>query len=250
MKLIVTLSFMALFIMPAFSQIIYTDINPDSVLVSTWDKPMYYDFSMDNKGNNDFTIAHHVDIQFFSGYNGSLVLVDENNNNVPIILNAGDSITPDKKTWYNSGCMSLNMSNNWPGNIDKYIGLKFKRSGKWHYGWLNISIPADAQSCIVKGYAYENTPGKGLKAGDTGNNTSVYKMNQDIISVYPNPAYDYIIITGLTNVKNIQIINSMGNIVSVVKIEKEKELIDISCFTNGIYYIKFSNAIHRFVVNK
>jgi hypothetical protein len=51
-----------------------------------------------------------------------------------------------------------------------YLGLKFKISGKVHYGWarLNVHLANGVIEARLTGYAYETIPNKTIIAGDTG----------------------------------------------------------------------------------
>lgn len=165
--------------MPAVAQIVYTDINPDTILVTKNEmEPMFYDFDINKDGINDFAIAHHTIVQFFSGYNGSLVLVSELDDFlIPSKLSYGDIINAGKETWYDSQHCSINMDQMWPGNLNTYIGLKFMFNNQWHYGWLRIDIPEDGKSCVLKDYAYQSTPNEGILAGDNG----ISSVNDDFL---------------------------------------------------------------------
>ena len=47
----------------------------------------------------------------------------------------------------------------------KYIGVRFKISGSYHYGWILVNIAGDASSGMtIKSYAYEQTAGDPITA--------------------------------------------------------------------------------------
>ncbi len=177
------------------SQIIYTDINPDSVL-TTIDQiyPTDYFIDLDHDGSDDFFIRHHQGVQFFSlnDFSSEVLIEESEDYRQPRILNYGDSINSNSGTWYNSHHSSLNLTNNWPGKMDNYIGLKFMSNGELHYGWIRIGIPADNQSCVVKDFAYNSVSGIGIKAGETSpqsireqkDNIKIILSNNNILSIY------------------------------------------------------------------
>ena len=75
--------------------------------------------------------------------------------------------------------------------------------------------------------------------------------SEESIDVYPNPAADYLIISGdLSKVKKIQIINSTGQI--ILQDISVNNKIDLSSLSNGIYFIKVELAnksiTNRFVI--
>jgi hypothetical protein len=59
----------------------------------------------------------------------------------------------------------------WRNVTNRYLGLKFKINGKFHYGWarLNVKVLKGQFKIIatLTGYAYETIPGKGIIAGQT-----------------------------------------------------------------------------------
>jgi hypothetical protein len=57
----------------------------------------------------------------------------------------------------------------WVNVKNRYLGLKFKISGKTHYGWARLSVQVEGSSIVgtLTGYAYETVPGKPVKAGQT-----------------------------------------------------------------------------------
>jgi len=55
----------------------------------------------------------------------------------------------------------------WIGKKDKYLGLKFKIAGKYHYGWLRISHKANEAKLAILDYAYNKEPETSILAGQT-----------------------------------------------------------------------------------
>jgi hypothetical protein len=62
--------------------------------------------------------------------------------------------------WFNKG----------KGVKNRYLGLKFKIEGHFHFGWARITIRTGSGfnfTAILTGYAYETIPGKAIIAGAT-----------------------------------------------------------------------------------
>jgi len=57
------------------------------------------------------------------------------------------------------------------GVKNRYLGLKFKAGGRFHFGWARISVkrapPLLRVTAVLSGYAYETVPGKPIIAGKT-----------------------------------------------------------------------------------
>lgn len=79
------------------------------------------------------------------------------------------------------------------------------------------------------------------------NNVSVNKVNNDndLISIYPNPANYYLTIecSQFELIKNIELTDIIGNKVNVLITQKDNKrfLIDTSTLTNGYYFISINN---------
>jgi hypothetical protein len=57
----------------------------------------------------------------------------------------------------------------WPGQTDKYLGLKFTLDGgNTHYGWALLDVAAGSTSFTIKEYCYNTTPDEGIHVGDRG----------------------------------------------------------------------------------
>jgi hypothetical protein len=61
--------------------------------------------------------------------------------------------------WFNGG----------KGVRDRYLGIKFKIAGRFHYGWARMTVTTTSNTftATLTGYAYETIPGKGIVAGKT-----------------------------------------------------------------------------------
>ncbi len=60
------------------------------------------------------------------------------------------------------------------------------------------------------------------------------------INIYPNPASNYIILSGLDN-KTIEILDIKGDIIKSLSTNSDEFILDINNFQNGIYFIKTEN---------
>jgi hypothetical protein len=69
--------------------------------------------------------------------------------------------------WFNGG----------KGVKNRYLGLKFKIKGKFHFGWARIAVTTTSNNftATLTGYAYETIPGKAIIAGKTnGSDVTIY----------------------------------------------------------------------------
>jgi hypothetical protein len=58
-------------------------------------------------------------------------------------------------------------SDPWYGVQEKYLGVTFTEGSSTYYGWIELSVASNLDTTIL-GWAYQNTPGVGILAGDIG----------------------------------------------------------------------------------
>jgi hypothetical protein len=55
----------------------------------------------------------------------------------------------------------------WLDVTNRYLGLKFLIHGQVHFGWARVTSTDRLRHIVLTGFAYETTPNKGLRAGQT-----------------------------------------------------------------------------------
>jgi len=78
-------------------------------------------------------------------------------------------------------------ANKGKGVKNRYLGMKFKINGRFHFGWarLNFTTTRNAFTATLTGYAYETIPGKAIVAGQT--KESITKVPEASL-IGPTPA--------------------------------------------------------------
>jgi hypothetical protein len=182
---------------PAQAKIIYT---PTHVKIPFWG----YDFDLNHDGINDFDITIGSGGRSTSSifYMGMDVAGLTNRNLVASRTHYADALRPGARI---RGSLFPNSSEHGPvmaevaqnghkgtshfagpwadngkGVKNRYLGLKFKINGKFHYGWarLNLTLPPKQRvELTLTGYAYETIPNKPIIAGKT--------KGQDVLAVQP-----------------------------------------------------------------
>jgi hypothetical protein len=68
------------------------------------------------------------------------------------------------------------------GVKNRYLGLKFKIKGRFHFGWARITVKTTSYdfTATMTGYAYETVPGKSIIAGKT-KGSNVITMPADTV---------------------------------------------------------------------
>jgi len=260
------------------SQIMYTDVVPDSV-VNIGDS-MYID--LDGDGVDDVKLyAAPASVPLLELIGVVSAPLDSNQliSNVSLILTAsivdvtpldsGISVDSLNTNWnenftkvdgYDMG-MAINFTGSFPappsGTIgtwfnatDKYIGIKFDISGVWHYGWIRCNVNAAATQLIIKDYAYEQTPGKEINTGATGIiNLSVKRIHEsNQIRAYFTQG-DLIIESKkeINKPSKLNVMSITGEMVYKGQIQNAKNRYSLSHLPVGVYLVEMEIEGKRIV---
>jgi hypothetical protein len=187
----------------AGSSIIYTNVNPDSTIISEIhfgvsgdsSKDYYLDLNNDKKADFVFRIYYQSFSRCLQGGFNSFVSVSPANGssnqiaNVNLYAAALDSltsinaslskwsgVTAQKLGEYDrqcdicdvrSGCYG-SPAGNWTTGSIKYLGLKIISSNNVYYGWARLMIAIGPWSKLtIMDYAYNSNPNQPILAGQT-----------------------------------------------------------------------------------
>ncbi len=65
----------------------------------------------------------------------------------------------------------------------------------------------------------------------------VSTINNEILSVYPNPTIDFITLTNDENVKSIELYSLLGRKIRSFEVDRTGERYDVSDLPNGVYFM-------------
>lgn len=258
----------------AQGQIIYTDINPDVELggsvPSSYPELTTYGIDMNNDGHvefkvtmnlkaplgNDFSFNEKID----AGSNPSNLIHSYTIEYVPFAFkdDLGDSI-PFGPSFY--GFINVNfafqtvgaVSYIWNNQSDKYLGVRFQDGVDNYYGWIRLDVNTNGTvpNIIIKDFAYEQTPGDKIAAGDTGSGlpTNIHQLsNAQALSVYPNPSKGNMVLKLQEPLKGnaeVSVKDALGREVFTSKLNmtsQQKELpFDFTGFAPGTYFIQLTS---------
>lgn len=175
------------------AQVVYTDVNPDVELGET-----RFRFPINFNGDrfNEFVVKQIVSSytsSYTSIYNyiipapygsGGYVAYEVQELGsyystyyFALNLAAGDQIGSQlyfgtsayaTSYWYLAALFQSASSSMRGGNFlgkTGYAPVKFILEGNVHYGWIRLSVSADARIVTIHDFAYESTPGKSIDAG-------------------------------------------------------------------------------------
>lgn len=252
----------------ANAQVIYTDIDPDSVFAGS--TPFPGDISlidMNNDGIFDFefkafksTYTHGVGLIPYPattsnpngivgtlgaingypfGYISALQLnniIDANQSffSMAILFASGSNSYFPIMVSGSSG----NEIGNWIGVTDHYIGIRFTDGSNLHYGWIRCDAASDGSSVTIKEYAYQATPDAPLFAGQGSplGITPVEHKNNFNIFGYDGVA-NVFVNDGDLNDATVTVTNMLGETVVKQVLTDRSTLLDLNQFAKGIYLV-------------
>jgi hypothetical protein len=166
----------------AEAKIVYTPAHVKVALQSP------YGIDLDHNGTADIYLGRGAQEGFsyvFASANpklGNGVAGTSAHGDMALALLSGANIGAFRKFYANSfqpemGAVYLGGSiwygpwaNKGKGLKDRYLGIKFKSGGRFHYGWARVTVATGEDqfsSLLLTGYAYETIPGKAIIAGQT-----------------------------------------------------------------------------------
>jgi len=240
----------------SFAQYIYVDIIPDTTISANGG---FYNLDLNGDGTFDYKInlfktafpdtLNQVGI---SGLTDSCFIAGFTLDACGYIANAfsiNDAIN-DYADWSNnaqvgqftlmfSTCMSTGP---FTGQTNKYLGLKMIKNGTTFYGWVGINVASHANWFTLKDYACN------INAINAGLTVGIHNLRQKDLDgclfLYPNPSHDKLTIETPISaiIGRISIYNIHGQLVLNKTVGQDKEILDISGFRKGIYFLKLENT--------
>lgn len=136
-----------------------------------------------------------------------------------------------------------------PGGVH-FFGFKTV-SGK--FGWIKIDmIPGESYKVIE--YAYENTAGMAINAGQTetdgGGDASIINSDKVSISLFPNPVQNQLNITGiqLAEISKVEVYDLFGK--KVLESSLMDSSVDVSTLETGVYVLHVTLDSRQIITGK
>jgi len=247
----------------SYSQIIHTDIVPDTVISNN----LIYYLDLNCDTIPDCKLVHEDSVSGLQGNGCGVAMLDsltefigdlpsgDPTHYYPYRLNYGDTIdiNANGNQWVVKHpvqgmvrVLNLKFSNGsyaggsqWMGGVvNGYLGLRVNKNGSWYYGWAKLDVLANATALTLKEYAFNSIPNQGLFAGQLPVSTNIIvKDNADTPTIY---SYNNVIyIKDLKLSAQIIVFNSIGQEIFSRKINAGNQSITIVGQTPGIYSITF-----------
>jgi hypothetical protein len=215
---------------PAFAQVTYTDIDPD-VTLTEWDAH----FLQIGPATDDglYIWKHPNEVVVNSMVNDVQVLFD---GQYPASLQYGATIS-SVGMWQKPNYAVLNhegTTGNWISVEDRYLGLRYKDAGEWHYAWARLDIDQAPSHFTLKDFAVENTADAAIMAGAEGSASTVNEANNLDLCTYR--AQQLIV----AHDAQISITSLLGEHILQARVPAHGSL-DLSALNPGAYFIHVSS---------
>ena len=260
-RLILSFAMMFAFFSAANSQIVYSDLSDNPVMIGGSNSDYELNFM---GGESEFMIQNYSSygeaIYFASFLPGSAIVSTKADYNANVnALSYSTEIGPSSTFFgYDTeGSVYFNILylpnvyifgqdfNN--GNTETdvpYVGFKFKNSGNTYYGWAQLKMSVaesnpEQVNVVLYGYAYQSTPNTPIKAGDKGLSSLDNKManteNAITINVFPNPANEILSVNCDKQIIKTEITNTLGQ--RIIIDTSKPQNINISSLDKGVYCV-------------
>jgi len=77
--------------------------------------------------------------------------------------------------------------------------------------------------------------------------TSILNTSEPGISIYPIPANNEVIVSGLSGLSELMIIDITGDVLRVIELFENEVVIDISELQSGVYFVKTESQAFKFI---
>ncbi len=129
---------------------------------------------------------------------------------------------------------------NFLGVSNQYLGVRFTDGGNTHYGWIELSVSAEADTIVVHSYGYNATPEESIDAGDS--DASVFFSENLGIRVWNSSEFIHIETESDYLGSQFRLLSISGNeLISTELIELSSE-IDLSYLPKGLYLVHIYNG--------
>lgn len=238
--------------------IIYTDVNPDFSGTGGSE----YLLDIDNNGTNDFRIhanassSANIYLQPLTASNQALGSGSSSSFAYPFALSTNDVISSGAGSWFNNsfsyGYMSLNYGScaygNWCNVTDGFIGLRFNIAGSGiHYGWVRLDVGGSGNSWSVKDFAYHDTPGSSILAGQQSLSVEGFEAQNQVKIVALNQTIG---LYNLPNATNYNVFNMAGKLVMNGTTENSEHVIEANNIASGVYILELTDQNTNAVIRK
>ena len=256
------------------AQVVATDLNPD-VVVDSLHAPYALDFNNDANPELTFFVQHISGSSSTQGvqftYDGGIAGV-QMSAGVSLIgavgtgsssssfqisaLNNGDPISAAGNFGTSSnGALGLDLivdagplgqipiqQGNFLNQSHKFLGGKIVGGTNTFYGWVELSVNANASQITIHGYGYQSTPDAQILAGEGGNSGLELISLSDKVTIVGTPEHVNINVTPDVIGANVSFVSMSGQTLKTEKLTDINNTLSFDNLSTGIYQVVVSNG--------
>jgi len=256
------------FVFSSQSQILYTDIIPDTTLI-TGTNTSELDLDINQDGTMDFKFWVGTYVDFCCTYYRSSISAIDTSSRIgmepvspmycfPALMDSGEVI--DNSLWW--GLSTYINYNEYmygcPGIIDslKYYPVRLFYSGNYYFGWIRFFTtvvypnPTGYTLITVHDMAINMTPNQPIVAGQILTGLNEGSVHNQLLT-FPNPSGEFIniLIPNRTNISwQLYLYNDLGGLIYQKRI-MENDLapkISLSDYPQGLYHLLLTNGVDKY----
>ena len=259
------------------SQIEYTDISPDFILTGSnnfhsldldgdlLDETLLNTFT--GSFNGSFSSGPYSGLSCIDYYKGAMARGENNTellweefidiealssnymiNNGAYFYNPSSVLTPlgvqIEKVAQSFSYNTFSYQGKWPGQTDKYLGLKFEIGSDTHYGWIRMDVTPDCDSIIIKDFGYNTVPNQGILAGQT---VASVDENESTISIHSYNQTLYVR-RNENDAEILQLFSMDGKLIIEMQLQLLSEVISLNEIPKGIYLVQVGNMVKKIII--
>ena len=242
----------------SFSQVRYTDFDPDETIqmpVATGDR---IDFDVDGDNSDDFSFSY-TNYPSFGIWNLGIVQLDTNNPKIEIMidnttgqsqigdyyvkqLNAGETVSASAQYSDDYPQIADIYAPNFQGQTGKYLAFRLKKGNDYQYGWMAVEFAGTADyTCTISEMAYEETNNKEIEVGQK-QSVGIEEGSFEAagLSLYPNPSNGlyYIQNSKGKDVEEVKIYNINGSLIERIAPTSWPLQINAETWEKGSYILQ------------
>ena len=247
------------------TQEIIIDVEPDELVVAS-SSPFSIDFSNDATDDFSFRVQTMVGDTVLGGqpstYDGSSAIIEcLAGQPMGITANGSFSLTNMAGGASVSSSDEFGLDSSYPlginllidagigifpyvygsflGVSNQYLGVRFTDGGNTHYGWIELSVSAEADTIVIHSYGYDATPDQSVDAGD--GDASVFFAEDLGIRVWNSSEFIHVELESDDIGSQFSLVSISGKELISTELDELSSEIDLNYLPQGIYLVHIYN---------
>lgn len=258
------------------AQVVATDLNPD-IIVDSLSAPFALDFNNDANPELNFFVQNLSGASSTQGvqytYEGALAGIalspgvsvmgaagtGSSSSSFQIsALNNGDQISAAWNFSSSAAVLGLDIlvdagllgqipiqQGNFRDQANKFLGAKLTAGANTYYGWVELSVNANASQITIHGFGYQSTANSQILAGEGANSGLELISLSDKVTIVGTPEHVNINVTPDLIGANVSFVSMSGQSLKTEKLTDVNNTLSFDDLSTGIYQVVVSNGVEQ-----